>query len=67
MKKIYVDQLIIKTNERRGEAKPPIKIESKGFCIEVSALEICGPSRIVYEPGATGPRVWVETDSPLKF
>ena len=64
--KIFVDQGAIQTNKMRGDAsEPPISVVTEEGGFRAHAVEIQGPSRIVYDPGSL-PRVWIETRAPIK-
>lgn len=65
--KIYVDQDAIKSNERGGNFLPPIVVERHGHTLKAFSLIIEGPSRVIYDPKAEQPRVWIETEANLQI
>lgn len=71
MKRIHVNQLVIRHNKKYGNKLPAIRIEDienhqVTYCMSV---DVQGPSRLVYNPEnplACGAKLWIETDSEVK-
>ena len=66
LKRIHVNQHVIRRNARESQADPPITVKTSRVNLRASAVEIEGPSRVVYSPEkplACGARVWIETDA----
>jgi hypothetical protein len=68
LKRIHVDQHTIKRNARTGTSEPPISVKVSRGSLRCHAVEIVGPSTVIYSPDkplACGARVWVETRAQL--
>jgi hypothetical protein len=64
LKRIHVNQHIIRANQRTGARVAPITIKTYRANIRAHAVDIDGPSRLVYAPDrplSCGARLWVET------
>jgi hypothetical protein len=68
IKRIHVNQHIIRANKRTGAREAPIRIKMSRANIKCHAIEIHGPSSVVYSPDrplACGARLWIETTAPV--
>ena len=69
LKRIHVNQHVIRRNQKReAAADPPLTVKTYKENIKCFAVEILGPSRVVYSPEqplACGARVWIETDAQV--
>lgn len=68
LKRIHVNQHIIKRNKKSGEDTPPLTVKLRGANLRAAAVEIHGPSVVIYSPNRPldcGARVWIETRSPV--
>lgn len=68
LKRIHVNQHVIRANRRDGANDAPISIKTYRSNTKAHAVEIDGPSRLVYSPAsplACGARLWIETDSSV--
>jgi hypothetical protein len=64
LRRIHVNQHVIRANKRDGRNDPPLTVKSSRGNERCHDVEILGPSRVVYSPAqplACGARVWVET------
>jgi hypothetical protein len=63
MIRIHVNQHVIRRNQKTGEREPPLSIIRGKTRERAHAVEISGPSRVVYRPDrplSCGARVWIE-------
>ena len=70
MKRIHVNQHIIKRNNKTGEREPVITVKEGRKNTYARSVEILGPSRVVYSPEkplSCGAKVWIETDAEVKI
>lgn len=70
MKRIHINQHIIRRNSKTGDREPVITIKEGRTNTYAHSVEILGPSRIVYSPDkplSCGAKVWIETDSDIKI
>ena len=68
IKRIHVNQHIIKRNRREGEREPPISVKARGRNLRAERVTIAGPAEVVYSPHrplSCGATVWVETHSAV--
>lgn len=68
IKRIHVNQHVIRSNLKRGVNEPPIRVKTGGENIAADRVEIGGPSEVVYRPGkplSCGARLWIETQAPV--
>ena len=68
IKRIHVNQFIIRANKKSGAKTPPLSVKHKNKTIAAAEVTIPGPSRIVYSPEqplSCGARVWLETTSSI--
>ena len=68
LKRIHVNQHVIKKNRRDGTSDPCITVKTyKGNHYAMEAV-IDGPSNVVYRPDcplSCGAQIWIETKSPV--
>lgn len=50
VKRIHVNQHVIRANTKTGTRQPPISVKTSGDNFRCHAVEIDGPSRLVYSP-----------------
>ena len=70
MKRIHINQHIIRRNHKTGEREPVITVKEGKSNEYAHAVEINGPSKLVYSPDkplSCGARVWIETDSEVNL
>ena len=68
LKRIHVNQHVVKRNAKTGEREAPITIKANGTNVRCHAVVIDGPSAVVYSPDKPlqcGARLWVETRAEL--
>jgi hypothetical protein len=68
LKRIHVNQHVIRRNAKQGEREPPIRIKVGRDNIPAHRVVIQGESELVYwpeNPLSCGARLWIETHSPL--
>jgi len=64
LKRIHVNQHIIRSNKATGAHDPPLTIKTSRANTKAHGVEILGPSVLVYSPSKPlpcGARVWLET------
>lgn len=64
LKRIHVNQHVIRSNKRHGSSEPPICIRTSKGVQYCSHVRIDGPSELVYSPDkplSCGARLWIET------
>jgi hypothetical protein len=69
IKRIHVDQHIIRRNKKTGEKNNVITIQWRGKSYKVRHAEIQGASQIIYSPDkalSCGAHVWVETTAAVQ-
>lgn len=69
IKRIHVDQHIIRRNKKTGEQSNVITIQWRGKSYKVKRLEILGESQVIYSPDkplSCGAHVWVETTDEVR-
>ena len=65
---IHVNQHIIRSNSKTGEREPVLTVKTYKSNTYAHAVEIDGPSRIVYSPDkplSCGAKVWIETQAKV--
>jgi hypothetical protein len=70
LKRIHVNQHIIKRNKSFGQDEPPLTVKTYNANYTARTVDIDGPSRVVYSPDkplSCGARVWIETNSPVSL
>jgi hypothetical protein len=68
LKRIHVNQHVIRRNSRTSTQDPPLTIKTSLGNVRAYRVVIEGPSEVVYRPDKPlpcGARVWVETRAPL--
>lgn len=68
LKRIHVDQHVIRRNAKLGEHNPPISIKTSKGNTKARSVQILGPSRLVYSPDkplSCGAKLWVETRADI--
>lgn len=70
LKRIHVNQHVIKRNRKLGEAAPPLTVKVGRENHPAHSVEIFGPSSVVYSPDqplSCGARVWIETKALVRL
>lgn len=70
LKRIHINQHIIKANKKNGTNDPPITIKEAGANTKAYGVLITGPSCLLYSPDRPlkcGARLWLETTSEIKL
>ena len=65
---IHVNQHNIRSNKKHGTNKPVLTVKTYKSNTTCNAVEINGPSKIVYSPDkplSCGARVWIETTAEV--
>jgi hypothetical protein len=68
LKRIHVNQHVIRRNAKTGGIDPPISVKCSGATMACRSVEITGPSSVIYSPDkplACGARLWVETRAEI--
>jgi hypothetical protein len=68
IKRIHVNQHVIRANKRDGAQDPPLSVKVGGRTLPAHDVLITGPSRVVYRPDkplACGATVWVTTQEEI--
>jgi hypothetical protein len=68
IRRIHVNQHVIRANRKSGAREPVITVKSSRGNVYGHTVEILGPSRVVYRPDAPlpcGAQVWVETEAEV--
>jgi hypothetical protein len=68
LKRIHVNQHIIRQNRRAVEPAPPLTVKTYRDNTYAFAIDVHGPSRVVYSPDRPlpcGARVWIETEADV--
>ena len=69
LKRIHINQHVIRRNSKTGERKPVITCKTYKTNDYAHEVEIDGPSKIIYSPDnplPCGAKVWIETHAPVK-
>jgi len=69
LKRIHINQHVIRRNAKTGERKPVISCKTYKTNDYAHEVEIDGPCKIIYNPDKPlpcGAKVWIETDAPIK-
>jgi hypothetical protein len=67
---IHVNQHVIKANRKAGAQDPVLTVKTYKSNTYANAVEIQGPSKIVYSPEkplSCGAHVWIETEAEVKI
>jgi len=70
IKRIHVNQHVIRRNRREGAAEPPLRVKTSGGNFRGNEIAIDGPAKVVYSPEhplSCGARVWIETRAPVRL
>mgnify|MGYP003626301077 FL=1 len=68
IKRIHVNQHIIRRNFKQNENKPVLTIKTSKSNTYGNAVEILGESKVVYSPDkplSCGAKVWIETTADV--
>jgi hypothetical protein len=68
IKRIHVNQHVIRANRKDGVQNPPLSVKVGGRTYPAHDVLITGPSRVVYRPDkplACGATVWVTTQEEI--
>jgi hypothetical protein len=68
LKRIHVNQHVIRRNTRTGEREPPVTVKTSRANHRARSVRIEGASEVVYSPDRPlpcGARVWIETKAPV--
>jgi hypothetical protein len=68
IKRIHINQHIIKKNNKTGSNDPVITIKTSKQNIYAHEVEITGTCKVVYRPEkplSCGAKVWIETTDPV--
>ena len=69
LKRIHINQHVIRRNAKTGEREPVITCKTYKTNDYAHTVEIDGPCKVVYSPDKPlpcGAKVWVETHAPVK-
>jgi len=64
IKRIHVNQHVIRKNKKTGERKPPLTVKTYKSNVYCHEILVDGPCKVVYSPDdplSCGARVWIET------
>jgi hypothetical protein len=68
IKRIHVNQHIIRENKKTGACHPAITIQWRNKSYRFREVEITGPSEVIYSPDrplSCGAHIWVETKTEV--
>lgn len=68
IKRIHVNQHIIKANAKNDAVDPPLSVKTSRGSHVGHRVTIDGPSEVVYSPDkplSCGAKVWIETTAPV--
>lgn len=68
IKRIHVDQNIIRSNFKHGKSDPPLTIQTSNGSLKANEIMVHGPTKIVHRPHdplSCGARVWIETTAEV--
>jgi hypothetical protein len=68
MKRIHINQHIIRSNHKTGERNPVITVKEGRNNTYAHSVQVNGPSVVVYSPDkplSCGAKVWIETDADV--
>lgn len=69
LKRIHVNQHVIKRNAKMDEREPVLTIKTSRDNVYAHEVDILGDSRVVYSPDkplSCGAKVWIETHAPVQ-
>jgi len=67
---VHVNQAILRANMKNGTSKPALIVRTYKGSNNASAVEIHGPSSVIYRPHhplSCGARAWVETEAEVTY
>jgi hypothetical protein len=70
VKRIHINQHLIRHNARHQTTFPVCRIEEGGVSTYCQEVRVHGPSTLVYRPDTPlpcGAKVWIETDSEVEL
>lgn len=70
IKRIHINQLIIRRNAKTGEREPVITVKEGKKNTYGHSVTVHGPSKVVYSPDkplSCGAKVWVETTAEVEI
>jgi len=68
LKRIHVNQHIIKSNKKNNERKPVLTVKTYKTNQYAHEVEILGPCKVIYRPDKPlpcGAHVWIETHGEI--
>ena len=67
LKRIHVDQHVIRANLKNGTQLPAVTVQARGGPYKAQSVEIMGRSMVVTgeKPLSCGARIWIETTAPV--
>lgn len=68
LRRIHVNQHIIRANAKHGTTDPPLTVKVGKRNVRATAVQVLGPSEVVYRPDrplSCGARVWIETTAEV--
>lgn len=69
IKRLHVDQHVIKANRKNGTELPPLTVQLSDGSLKCKHARIAGPSELVYRPEkplSCGARIWIETKAAVE-
>jgi len=70
IKRIHINQSILRRNHKTGDREACITIKTRGRSIYAQNVDIMGKSEVVYshdKPLKCGARIWIETTAPVWY
>ena len=70
IKRIHVNQHVIKRNRKTGENEPVLTVKTYNSNTYGHSVTVHGPSRIIYRPDkplSCGAHVWIETEADVEI
>ncbi len=70
IKRIHVNQHLIRSNVKRDENAPPLTVKTSRGNHRAHEVAIEGPAKVVYRPASPlscGARVWIETEAGVRM
>ena len=64
----HINKNLKQSNDKHGKTLPVCRVETAGKTWYGSAVDILGPSKMIYSPDkprACGAKLWIETDSDV--
>lgn len=69
LKRIHVNQHVIRANKKHGRHDPPLRVKTSRENTAAHSVRIMGPSKVIYSPDrplSCGARVWIETRADVE-